>query len=90
MEGKGERRECSMTESWIFSIGAALISIPVGIRRKSLGPLVFFGATGAMLDIIMSVTNCEREFQQKQQELLLQKEQQEQDGALLGDDNRAE
>ena len=66
--------------SWIFSVGAALISIPVGIRRKSLAPLVFFGSTGCMLDIILSVSNCEREFQQKQQAIL---EQQQHDSDAL-------
>ncbi|KAH6558037.1 hypothetical protein KP509_1Z081100 [Ceratopteris richardii] len=70
-----ERRECSMTESWIFSIAAAVISIPLGIRRKSLAPLVFFGSTGAMLDIIMSVSACEKEFQQRQQERLIEQQQ---------------
>lgn len=31
-----------------------LISVPIGVRRKSLAPLVFFSSTGAMLDIILA------------------------------------
>ncbi|MCO5565104.1 hypothetical protein L7F22_018775 [Adiantum nelumboides] len=90
MNGQDERRECSMTESWIFSVAACAIAVPVGIRRKSLAPLVFYGTTGAMLDIIMSVSACEREFQQRQQELLLQKQQQDPPSPAFGDDGVVE
>jgi len=53
--------ECVLTSSWVFSVLGAAIAIPIGIRRKSLGPLVFYGTTGAMLDIVQEVVNCERE-----------------------------
>eukprot|EP00270_Netrium_digitus_P008537 TRINITY_DN2559_c0_g1_i1.p1 TRINITY_DN2559_c0_g1~~TRINITY_DN2559_c0_g1_i1.p1 ORF type:complete len:110 (+),score=24.28 TRINITY_DN2559_c0_g1_i1:243-572(+) len=56
-----ELGDCALSSSWIFSVAGALIAIPVGIRRKSLAPLVFFGTTGAMLDIIQGITNCEKE-----------------------------
>ncbi|KAL5704258.1 hypothetical protein ACHQM5_022708 [Ranunculus cassubicifolius] len=56
--------------TWVFSIAGALIAIPVGIKRKSLGPLVFFGTTGTMLDIIMGITACEREHAERQMKLL--------------------
>eukprot|EP00249_Psilotum_nudum_P007650 c20719_g1_i2 orf=668-931(-) len=69
-----QQRDCSLTDSWIFSIAGAILAIPYGIKRKSLGPLVFFGSTGAMLDIIMSVMNCEREFQQRQQRQMMEQE----------------
>lgn len=74
MADKDQSRDCSLTESWIFSIAGALVAIPIGIRRKSLAPLVFFGSTGAMLDIIMSVTQCEREFHERQQRKLLERQ----------------
>lgn len=48
----------------------ALVAIPVGIKRKSLGPLVFFGTTGTMLDIIIGVSQCEREHAEHQMKLL--------------------
>ncbi|KAJ7559516.1 hypothetical protein O6H91_04G089100 [Diphasiastrum complanatum] len=66
--------DCSVTGSWIFSIAGALLAIPVGIKRKSLAPLLFFGTTGAMLDIWVTVSNCEREYQEK---MLRAKEQHE-------------
>ncbi|MCD7461785.1 hypothetical protein HAX54_047104 [Datura stramonium] len=47
--------------TWVFSVAGALLAIPVGIKRKSLAPLVFFGTTGTMLDIIMGISACERE-----------------------------
>ncbi|XP_024372957.1 uncharacterized protein [Physcomitrium patens] len=53
--------ECSLYGSWIFSLLGAAIAIPVGIKKKSLAPLVFFGSTGAMLDIVQSFADCERE-----------------------------
>ncbi|KAG0479865.1 hypothetical protein HPP92_010487 [Vanilla planifolia] len=56
--------------TWFFSVAGALIAIPVGIRKKSLGPLVFFGTTGTMLDIIMGVSQCEREFAERQMKLM--------------------
>ncbi|CAI0413282.1 unnamed protein product [Linum tenue] len=52
---------CSAMGTWFFSVGGALLAIPVGIKRKSLAPLVFFGTTGTMLDIIMGISQCERE-----------------------------
>ncbi|KAL5704250.1 hypothetical protein ACHQM5_022701 [Ranunculus cassubicifolius] len=65
--------DCSVSNAlgtWVFSIAGALIAIPVGIKRKSLGPLVFFGTTGTMLDIIVGITACEREHAERQMKLL--------------------
>jgi hypothetical protein len=61
---------CSALGTWFFSVAGALIAIPVGIRKKSLAPLVFFGTTGTMLDIIMGVSQCEREHAERQMKLL--------------------
>ncbi|KAF5200495.1 transmembrane protein [Thalictrum thalictroides] len=61
---------CSALGTWVFSVAGALLAIPVGIKRKSLGPLVFFGTTGTMLDIIMGITACEREHAERQMQLL--------------------
>lgn len=61
---------CSALGTWVFSVAGALIAIPVGIKRKSLGPLVFFGTTGTMLDIIMGINECEREHAERQRKLL--------------------
>ncbi|CAF1979944.1 hypothetical protein Bca4012_077334 [Brassica carinata] len=65
--------ECTVSNAlgtWVFSVLGALVAIPVGIKRKSLGPLVFFGTTGTMLDIIIGVTQCEREHAEHQLKLL--------------------
>ncbi|CAN0896685.1 hypothetical protein LINGRAHAP2_LOCUS18640 [Linum grandiflorum] len=65
--------ECSVANAmgtWFFSAAGALIAIPVGIKRKSLAPLVFFGTTGTMLDIIMGISQCEREHAERQAMLL--------------------
>ncbi|XP_018848061.1 uncharacterized protein LOC121247666 [Juglans microcarpa x Juglans regia] len=65
--------DCSVANAlgtWVFSVAGALLAIPVGIKRKSLAPLVFFGTTGTMLDIIMGITACEREHAERQMKLL--------------------
>ncbi|AEE77723.1 hypothetical protein AtNW77_Chr3g0194841 [Arabidopsis thaliana] len=65
--------ECTVSNAlgtWVFSVLGALVAIPVGIKRKSLGPLVFFGTTGTMLDIIIGVSQCEREHAEHQTKLL--------------------
>ncbi|XP_010534648.1 PREDICTED: uncharacterized protein LOC104810143 [Tarenaya hassleriana] len=65
--------ECSVSNAlgtWVFSVLGALAAIPVGIKRKSLAPLVFFGTTGTMLDIIIGVSQCEREHAERQMKLL--------------------
>ncbi|XP_064998800.1 uncharacterized protein LOC135633356 [Musa acuminata AAA Group] len=65
--------DCSVANvlgTWFFSVAGALIAIPVGIRKKSLAPLVFFGTTGTMLDIIMGISQCEREHAERQMKLL--------------------
>ena len=65
--------ECSVANAlgtWVFSVAGALIAIPVGIKRKSLAPLVFFGTTGTMLDIILGIDACEREHAERQMKLL--------------------
>ncbi|CAI5484559.1 unnamed protein product [Closterium sp. Yama58-4] len=56
--------ECALSRSWIFTLGGCLISIPIGIKRKSLGPLVFYGTTGAMVDIIQGISLCEKELEE--------------------------
>lgn len=61
---------CSALGTWVFSVLGALVAIPVGIKRKSLGPLVFFGTTGTMLDIIVGISQCEREHAEQQMKLL--------------------
>ncbi|KAJ6855235.1 hypothetical protein NC651_040029 [Populus alba x Populus x berolinensis] len=40
------------------------------IKRKSFGPLVFFGTTGTMLDIIMGISQCEGEHAEGKAKLL--------------------
>ncbi|KAJ4824808.1 hypothetical protein Tsubulata_022148 [Turnera subulata] len=65
--------ECSVSSAlgtWVFSVAGALLAIPVGIKRKSLAPLVFFGTTGTMLDIIIGISQCEREHAERQAKLL--------------------
>ena len=61
---------CSALGTWVFSVAGVLLAIPVGIKRKSLAPLVFFGTTGTMLDIIMGISQCEREHAERQMKLL--------------------
>lgn len=61
---------CSALGTWVFSVAGALLAIPVGIKRKSLAPLVFFGTTGTMLDIIMGISACEREHAERQMKLM--------------------
>ncbi|KAJ6405280.1 hypothetical protein OIU85_021263 [Salix viminalis] len=65
--------DCSVSNAlgtWVFSVAGALLAIPVGIKRKSFAPLVFFGTTGTMLDIIMGISQCEREHAERQAKLL--------------------
>lgn len=74
--------ECSVANAlgtWVFSVAGALIAIPVGIKRKSLAPLVFFGTTGTMIDIMLGISACEREHAERQQKLL-----EEQNSAAAG------
>ncbi|KAI3891208.1 hypothetical protein MKW98_007513, partial [Papaver atlanticum] len=51
------------------SITGALLTILVGIKRKSFGPLVFFGTTGTMLDFVVGVTACKREHAERKMKL---------------------
>ncbi|KAK8696750.1 hypothetical protein V6N13_001878 [Hibiscus sabdariffa] len=75
MSGKEVKQleECSVSNAlgtWVFSVAGALLAISVGIKRRSLAPLVFFGTTGTMLDIIMGIGACEREHAERQMKLL--------------------
>uniref|UniRef100_A0A7I3ZCW6 Uncharacterized protein n=1 Tax=Physcomitrium patens TaxID=3218 RepID=A0A7I3ZCW6_PHYPA len=45
----------------------AAIAIPVGIKKKSLAPLVLLGSNGAMLDIVQSFADIEREWLEEEQ-----------------------
>ncbi|XP_048332462.1 uncharacterized protein LOC107406803 [Ziziphus jujuba] len=72
-ENVKQLEDCSVSNAlgtWVFSVAGALIAIPVGIKRKSFGPLVFFGTTGTMLDIIMGINACEKEHAERQMKLL--------------------
>ncbi|KAG5561644.1 hypothetical protein RHGRI_004639 [Rhododendron griersonianum] len=75
--------DCSVSKSVNFTLSihlfCALLAIPVGIKRKSLAPLVFFGTTGTMLDIIIGISQCEREHAERQLKL-----QEEKDAAVAG------
>ncbi|MFS8034638.1 hypothetical protein Hanom_Chr17g01583471 [Helianthus anomalus] len=67
--------DCSVANAlgtWVFSIAGALLAIPIGIKRKSLAPLVFFGTTGTMVDIILGISACEREHAEHQMKILEQ------------------
>ena len=81
----------SACRSWIFSLLGAAIAIPVGIKKKSLAPLVFFGSTGAMLDIVQSFADCERERIEKERaaELLARKDLAELSDELIFKDDGA-
>ncbi|CAM6118765.1 unnamed protein product [Calypogeia fissa] len=57
--------DCSLYGSWIWSVLGAGIAIPLGIKKKSFAPLVFYGSTGAMLDIWVGLSNCERAKQEQ-------------------------
>ncbi|CAN6718054.1 unnamed protein product [Malus baccata var. baccata] len=46
------------------------VSDSSGDKKETLAPLVFFGTTCAMLDIIMGITQCEREHAECQAKLL--------------------
>lgn len=49
----------ALGKSLVFS--GALIAIQEGIKRKSLAPLVFYGTTCPLFDILMGITTCNRE-----------------------------
>ncbi|KAL7263236.1 hypothetical protein ACSBR1_001417 [Camellia fascicularis] len=43
--------DCSVSNAlgtWVFSVAGALLAIPVGIKQKSLAPLVFFGTPSVL------------------------------------------
>ncbi|KAF4402562.1 hypothetical protein G4B88_012347, partial [Cannabis sativa] len=90
MEGQDNVKhleDCSVSNAlgtWVFSVAGALLAIPVGIKRKSLAPLVFFGTTGTMLDIIMGITACEREHAERQMQLL-EAQNSPNDGSLISE-----
>ncbi|XP_076895653.1 uncharacterized protein LOC143548339 [Bidens hawaiensis] len=70
--------DCSVSNAlgtWVFSVAGALLAIPIGIKRKSLAPLVFFGTTGTMVDIILGISACEREHAERQMKILEQQQQ---------------
>lgn len=47
--------------SWIGTVIGVAVAFPVGIKRKSLTPLAFYGTTGAMIDIIFSISDYEQQ-----------------------------
>ncbi|KAG2260750.1 hypothetical protein Bca52824_080044 [Brassica carinata] len=65
--------ECTVSNvlgTWVFSVIDALVAIPVGIKRKSLGPLCSSAQPEPCSDIIIGVTQCEREHAEHQKKLL--------------------
>ncbi|RXH98401.1 hypothetical protein DVH24_010726 [Malus domestica] len=53
-----------------FLRSRGFVSYSSGDKKETLAPLVFFGTTGTMLDIIMGITQCEREHAEHQAKLL--------------------
>ncbi|RXH73883.1 hypothetical protein DVH24_016705 [Malus domestica] len=53
-----------------FLRSRGFVSDSSGDKKETLAPLVFFGTTGTMLDIIMGITQCEREHAERQAKLL--------------------
>ncbi|KAM1044789.1 hypothetical protein ACFX2I_035756 [Malus domestica] len=53
-----------------FLHSRGFVSYSSGDKKETLAPLVFFGTTGTMLDIIMGITQCEREHAEHQAKLL--------------------
>ncbi|KAM1292791.1 hypothetical protein ACFX13_020096 [Malus domestica] len=52
-----------------FLRSRGFVSDSSGDKKETLAPLVFFGTTGTMLDIIMGITQCEREHAERQAKL---------------------
>ncbi|KAM1031125.1 hypothetical protein ACFX14_036037 [Malus domestica] len=53
-----------------FLRSRGFVSNSSGDKKETLSPLVFFGTTGTMLDIIMGITRCEKEHAERQAKLL--------------------
>lgn len=50
--------ECVLNNSWMFSVIAVALAVPVGIRLKSYVPLIHFGIVGTGVDIFVGVRRC--------------------------------
>ncbi|GAQ83009.1 hypothetical protein KFL_001320170 [Klebsormidium nitens] len=55
---KEDLGDCIMGSSYVYSLLGCAVAIPLGIRRKSLMPLVFLGCTGGLLDLIQGYRSC--------------------------------
>lgn len=54
--------KCIFDHAWVFSIPAALISVPFGMRYKTFSPLVFAAVTGSGLDYFRGVQKCQHHY----------------------------
>lgn len=51
--------DCILDNSWLFSVPAALLSIPLSVRFKTFTPLVFAAVSGSGLDYVRGIKLCE-------------------------------
>ncbi|XP_002990958.2 uncharacterized protein LOC9660534 [Selaginella moellendorffii] len=65
-------KEVPFRSWWLFSVVGALAAIPVGMKRKSLAPLLIYGTTGTMLDIIFGIEEHEKKRQDWMKEYIAQ------------------
>jgi len=57
----GERErlaECVLSSSWVGTAVGCALAVPMGVRRKSLTPLLVLGVGGTLVDMGVGLARC--------------------------------
>lgn len=49
---------CVLSSSWLGTAAGCALAVPIGIRRKSMAPLLVFGIGGTLVDMGVGLVRC--------------------------------
>jgi len=58
VDAEADLAACVLSSSWVGTAAGCALAVPVGLRRKSLTPLLVLGMGGTLVDMGVGLVKC--------------------------------
>ncbi|EFN54047.1 hypothetical protein CHLNCDRAFT_136121 [Chlorella variabilis] len=55
--------DCVLESSWLCTVVAVALAVPLGVRQKSYMPVVYLGLAGTVMDLLNGYDKCKEQRQ---------------------------